>query len=127
MARVGYFNIHRTWEDCLGMLLGILIVLTPALGGHGDNPAVLINTGLTGALVLALGALELVDLRRWEEGLELLLGLWLVASPFVLGYAASGLLMTSHLALGTLVAVVAVVELLQDWRLSDRDLAMHGR
>ncbi|MDX1433618.1 MAG: SPW repeat protein [Gammaproteobacteria bacterium] len=125
MASVKFFNVHRTWEDYLGMLLGVLIVLSPAFAGHEVATAVMINAGVVGVLVLALASFELVDLHRWEETLELVCGLWLMASPFVLGYAG-GALMVWHLALGAIVALLAVFELWQDWKLSDQDLAAHG-
>ncbi len=126
MARINFFAVHRTWEDWLGMALGLLVVLSPVLAGSGGNDAVMVNSGLVGVLILSLGALELVDLRRWEEGLEMLLGFWLMASPFVLGYADGGPLMTAHLLLGALIAAVSIYELWQDWQLPDRDLAQHG-
>jgi hypothetical protein len=68
-----------------------------------------------------------MDLRRWEESLELLFGLWLMASPFVFGYAGgSEMLMIWHLAIGGIVVLLAILELWQDWTKSDRDLAAHG-
>ena len=29
MSGFGFFNKHRTWEDWFGMLLGVLIVVSP--------------------------------------------------------------------------------------------------
>ena len=125
MANVKFFNAHPDWEDYLDMLLGVLIVLSPVFAGYEVASAVMINAGIIGVLVLALASFELLDLRRWEEILELLCGLWLIASPFMLGYA-NGALMIWHMALGAIVALLAVAELWQDWRLSDQDLAAHG-
>ena len=126
MATAKFLETHRTWEDYLGMALGVLIILSPIVNGYGDNPAVLYNAGAIGVLVAALAALEIVDLRRWEEGLEMLAGFWLMASPFVLGYADGGALMVVHLLLGAGVALLAMFELWQDWKLSSQDLARHG-
>jgi hypothetical protein len=58
------------------------------------------NATIVGILVLALGASEFLDLRRWEEGLETACGLWLIASPFILGYADAGMLRYWHFVLG---------------------------
>jgi len=55
----------------------------------------------------------MVSLRRWEETIETLCGVWLIASPFVFGY--SGTLRSWHIALGVLVVLLAVLELWQDW------------
>jgi hypothetical protein len=45
--------------------------------------------------------------------------LWLIASPFIFGYADAG----RHFILGIAVVLLAALELRQDWRLSDAELA----
>jgi O-antigen/teichoic acid export membrane protein len=124
MAGIRLFNVHRTWEDYVGMVLGVVIGLSPWLAGQTDHEAALWNAAAVGALVLALAMFELVDLHRSEEYGELALGLWLIASPFTFGYG--GALMVWHFALGAIVVLLAILELWQDWRLSDKELARHG-
>ena len=70
-------------------------------------------TPIVGIIVLALGAAEFLDLRRWEEGLEIACGLWLIASPFVFGYANADTLRYWHFILGAAVVLLAVLELWQ--------------
>ena len=126
MAGIRLFNVHYLWEDCLSMGLGALIVLTSwMIGDAGNTQTVAINATIVGILVLALGASEFLDLRRWEEGLETACGLWLVASPFIFGYADTGTLRYWHFVLGAVVVVLAMLELSQDWKLSDAELAQH--
>ncbi|HZO47700.1 MAG TPA: SPW repeat protein [Xanthobacteraceae bacterium] len=126
MAGIRLFNVHYVWEDCVSMGLGALIVLTAWIVGGVGSQAVAANATIVGILVLALGASELLDLRRWEEGLEAACGLWLVASPFIFGYADAGTLRYWHFALGAAVVLLAVLELRQDWKLSDAELAHHS-
>jgi hypothetical protein len=123
MAGIRLFNVHYGWEDCVSMVLGALIVLTSWLVGDGGSQTVAANAVIVGILVLALGASEVVDLRRWEESLETACGLWLIASPFVFGYADAGTLRYWHFVLGIAVVLLAVLELRQDWELSDAELA----
>ena len=126
MAGIRLLKTHHTWEDWAGMILGVMIGLSPWFVGVQDNPGVVWNALIIGGLVVALSGLEMVDLRRWEETGTAILGLWLICSPFVLGYAGSPLA-TWHLTLGTLVILLAALELWQDWTLSDADLAEHGQ
>ena len=127
MAGIRFLNIHRTWEDWFGIGLGVLIGLSPWLASQQDNQVVMWNAVLVGALVLSLAALEFVGLQRWEEGGEFVLGLWLIASPFTFGYADAGALRYWHFVLGGVVALLALLELWQDWKLSDKELAQHGQ
>jgi len=126
MAGIRLFNVHYVWEDCLSMGLGALIVLTSWTVGDGASQIVATNTVVVGILVLALGASEFLDLRRWEEGLETACGLWLIVSPFVFGYADAGTLRYWHFILGAAVVLLAVLELRQDWKLSDAEVAQHS-
>jgi len=123
----GIFNIHRTWEDWASMVLGVLIGFSPWLAGQQGDQMVNWNAVIVGALMIALGALELTGLQRWEQNGEIACGLWLIVSPFIFGYAEADALRYWHFVLGALVALLAVVELWQDWNLSDKELAQHGQ
>jgi hypothetical protein len=126
MAGIRLFNTHYVWEDCVSMGLGALIVLTSWMADDAFSQTAAANATIVGILVLALGASEVVDLRRWEDGLEAACGLWLIASPFVFGYAAAGTVRYWHFALGIAVVLLAVLELRQDWKLSEAQLARHS-
>jgi hypothetical protein len=122
MTGVRLFNVHYMWEDFISMCLGALIVLTSWMVGDVGSQIVAVNTVIVGILVLALGASEFLDLRRWEEGLETACGLWLIASPFIFGYADAGTLRYWHFVLGAAVVLLAVLELRQDWKLNSAEL-----
>ena len=51
---------------------------------------------------------------------EIILGLWLIASPFTFGYAEAGSLQYWHFVLGAIILLLATWKLWQDWRLSDK-------
>jgi hypothetical protein len=131
MSNFRFLDTHRTWEDWCGMLLGLLIVLSPwfptepAHGADSESGLVILNAFTIGILVFGLAQLEYVALQRWEEVTELLAGLWLIASPYVFGY--SGTLSILHFSLGGLVVLLAALQLWQDWDLNEQDLAKHGQ
>ncbi len=106
---------HRTWEDWCGMLLGVLIVLSPWFPSPASHEVVdaersfaVLNTFTIGILVFGLAQLEYVALQRWEEVAEIVAGLWLIA-------------------FGGLVVLLAALQLWQDWGLKDEDLLKHGQ
>ena len=121
------FDKHRTWEDWLGMVLGVVIGLSPWLSGQQDNNLINWNAILLGAFVLVLAELELVGLQRWQEFAEIACGAWLFVSPFIFGYAGAGPLRVWHYIIGAIVMALAAFELWQDWKLSDKELARHGQ
>lgn len=119
MALHDLLKTHRTWEDGAGLILGLMIGLSPWFYDEPVVPAVVVNAGLTGLAVLALAQLEIVYLRRWEETAQLLCGIWLCASPFLFHYAHQHHLRFWHWALGGIVALLALLELWQDWNRED--------
>ena len=50
-------------------------------------------------------------LKRWQDQVILLLGLWLIVSPWALGYAEGTPQMINALASGLVIAVLAAFEL----------------
>jgi hypothetical protein len=77
----------KHWQDAVNAVLGVWLVLSPwALGFSGDAVA-MGNFVVVGVLLLAaaLGAIFLP--RAWEEWTESVLGLWLVVSPWLIGYS----------------------------------------
>jgi ABC-type branched-subunit amino acid transport system permease subunit len=78
-------------------------------------------------IVFGLAQLEYVSLQRWEEVAGIVFGLWLIASPYMFGYSGDGLLRFYHSTLGSLVLLLAALQLWQDWDLSDQDMLKHGQ
>ncbi|MDA9398389.1 SPW repeat domain-containing protein [Bradyrhizobium sp. CCBAU 45389] len=132
MSGFGFLNTHRTWEDWSGMLLGALIVVSPwfpiqdqpAIVG---DPTVILNAVAVGLIVFGISQLEYVALQRWQEVATILVGLWLIASPYFLGYSGEGFLRIYHTSLGAAVVLLGVLLLWQDWDLSDQDMLKHGQ
>ncbi len=133
MSDFRFFNTHRSWEDWLGMLLGVLIVLSPWIPTQShefvdaNRNLVVLNTLTVGVLVLGLAQLQYVARQRWEEVAEIAVGLWLIASPYIFGYSGEGLLRFWHSSLGGLVVLLAALQLWQDWELSDQEMTHRGQ
>ena len=131
MSDFGFFRTHRTWEDWCGMLLGALIVVSPWFPIPEDVPIagqsiIILNTVVIGLVVFSLAQLEYVALQRWEEVTTIVVGLWLIVSPYVLGYSGEGFMRLYHSSLGVVVVLLGVLQLWQDWEQSDQDLLRHG-
>jgi hypothetical protein len=127
MSIVRFFTTHKTWEEWCGMVLGVLIVLSPWFTTQPDHTAVVANALIVGILVFGLSQLEYLSLQRWEEAGAFVLGIWLIVSPFIFDYTGADALRTWHFVLGGLVTALAILQLWQDWLLSDQELAQRGK
>ncbi|MET4032846.1 uncharacterized membrane protein YozB (DUF420 family) [Bradyrhizobium sp. JR7.2] len=132
MSDFSFIKTHRTWEDWCGMLLGALIVASPWFPIQDHSPIVerqtmILNTVAVGLVVFGLSQLEYVALQRWQEVATILVGLWLIVSPYVFGYSGEGFLRIYHTSLGAVAVILGVLQLWQDWDLSDQDMLKHGQ
>ena len=117
MAFKDLLKPHRSWEDGVGLILGLTIGLTPWLYDENPVPRVAVNAAVAGLAVLMLAQLEMLRRRRWGEFAQLVCGVWVIVSPFILDYAYQDHLRFWHWTLGGSVAALAVLELWQDWDL----------
>ena len=114
------------------MLLGALIVASPWFPIQDHSPIVerqtmILNTVAIGLVVFGLSQLEYVALQRWQEVATILVGLWLIVSPYVFGYSGEGFLRIYHTSFGSGSGDPRRAQLWQDWDLSDQDMLKHGQ
>jgi hypothetical protein len=68
--------------------LGLWLLIAPFLLGYADVATTLWNDIIVGAIVLVLAGVRVwksAD-NRWLSWTNVLLGLWLIVAPFILGY-----------------------------------------
>jgi heme A synthase len=107
---------EHEWQDLLGMGLGVVILLSPAIAPDEFRISTVLNAAVVGIIVMAVSEFELAGHRVREEATNGAAGLWLVASPFALGYGGQGVLRFWHIALGAVVAILSIAEFLQERR-----------
>lgn len=101
----------KHWQDLVNAALGLWIVLSPWVMGFQADLAVTANSVLVGGALIAAAMGAMLVPRAWEEWTEVVIGLWLTASPWVLGFSAL------HEAMLVAVLTGAVVVLLSLWTL----------
>ncbi len=119
-------SVHRTWEDYAGLFLGIVVVLSPWMAGQTGHSGAVTSASLIGMLLIIVSGLEILRLYRWHEVATLIIGAALFLSPFLLEYTNVSPLGPTHIALGSIISILALLEIWQDWRLTDDQLGTHG-
>jgi hypothetical protein len=102
------------WVSGANILLGVWILISPfALAFHHFAPALWNNTlaGILIGLLALVRVSSLYDHPRWS-GCNALLGVWLVISPFLLGFGHLMSAMLNNIIVGTLIAVLALASIL---------------
>ena len=110
--------MFKRWQDWMNVLLGFWLVISPWEIGYSLNKAATGNgCGLGAALIFfnLIAAARLLD--EGQEIFNILLGLWLVVSPYSLDFA-----MEKEATLNA-VAVGAAVVALASWQIYDANRA----
>lgn len=104
----------KHWQDPVNAVLGAWLALSPWVLGFQDQMPPTANGVVIGLALIAaaLGAFFLP--RAWEEWTEGALGLWMVVSPWVLGFSMNRNAMLSAVISGVAVLVLALWVLLTD-------------
>ena len=85
-ARVSV-SLKNTWPDLLNLTIGLWMILSAFFTSLAGPPPGKIVALMSGAAVSVISLAAMIKFGRRKEAINLLLGLWLIAAPFVLGFA----------------------------------------
>ncbi len=90
---------------------GLWEVLAPFILGYSAATVAMWNAIIVGVVLIILGIWaavnEVVSLDRTLNWISAVLGVWLVVSPFILGYSAMVAAMWNNIIVGAVVIVLA--------------------
>ena len=105
-------NTRDVRQDLVNLFLGAWAVITPWLIENHPALGVVVDFGIAGILVAFFACAAVIAFRPWKEGVNLVLGAWLAASPWVLGFRSNPSLMWSAVLIGVLVIICSALSLL---------------
>ena len=104
----------RKWRkesvlDLYNLLLAIFLFVSPWLLARASGTAV-VDLRVSGAIIAILSLVAMFAYADWEEWVKLLLGIWLIVSPWLLGFAHTSAMHYS-IGVGLAVAFFSALEL----------------
>jgi hypothetical protein len=98
--------------DVTNLILGAVLFLSPWLLSFASshNPASW-NAWIAGAVIVVLSIAALAAFAEWEEWLNLIVGLWVVISPWVLHFSTNMQVTSMNVIIGAIVAALAAYEI----------------
>ena len=115
--------IPRHLQDAASSMIGVGLLVSPWIGGYADDAVALANALLAGSLValVALGAALFA--RPWQSWTLAVLGVWLIASPWTLGFETHEMAMAAAVGTGIPVFLLAAWVLLGEANAADASRA----
>jgi hypothetical protein len=105
--------------DIYSLLIALFLFVTPWLFAYA-NPKAKLDLWASSGAVAVVSIATLVAFSMWEEWLNLLLGAWLMLSPWVIGFTHTRAMHFS-IGIGVAVAFFAAIELFLVYDASTRD------
>ena len=101
-------------QDPVNAVIAVCLILSPWVLGYAGEMAAVTNAVLAGAVLLAVALGAMLMPRAWEEWSEAVVGLWLMASPWIVGFAAHPHARNAALIAGIVVLALALWTLATD-------------
>jgi hypothetical protein len=103
-------SLPKQWTDWTTWLLGIWLLLSPVVLVFDFETPAMRNAVVVGTLIIAIEVVELTIFRGWEEWINVALGIWLLASAWVLSITTPSA-RANFVLVGLLVVGLALYEL----------------
>lgn len=101
-----------SWQDWLDMIAGLWLAVSPWILGFTDSdPTATRNALIVGIAIAVLSALTFLAYHIVEEWIDVVLGLWLVVSPWVVSGSGNATVITDFVIVGAIVLALSGYEI----------------
>lgn len=104
----------RRWQDQAIVILGVWLVISPMAFGYASSTPAAINAFIAGVIMVALAAFDLYKTYVWAVLLNLIMGVWVAVSPWLINVVRDKGMTASLLVVGIATVVLALWELRTD-------------
>jgi len=100
------------WPSWVNAVLGLWLLMSPAIlqyaSGTAQSEDVLLGIGVFVVAIWSIAAAMSTTVPAW---INVILGVWIVLAPWILGYSYDGVATTNDLIVGALVVICAFVRI----------------
>ncbi len=104
----------RRWQDQLMVVIGVWLLVSPWVLGYPSYSPPAINAYIAGAIIALLAAFDMVKTHIWAVLLNIVVGMWVAVSPWLVGVVRDPAMTWSLVMAGLATVVLAVWELRSD-------------
>jgi uncharacterized membrane protein HdeD (DUF308 family) len=105
---------RRKVQDWVNLVLAVVLFISPWVLGFVPAATAAWNAWVVAIVIGALAIAAITAFAVWEEWINLLLGLWLIVSPWVLHFSTDTRPTWTFVILGIIAAVISAWALWQN-------------
>jgi len=106
------FKENYTPQGIVQIVLGVVLMGAPWILGFAGMGTAANNAWASGLILVALAVASVIAYSVWEEWAMAALGLWLIVSPWLLGFAEVQEVLWTHVIIGLAAIAVSAAALL---------------
>lgn len=112
---IGPRGTRSFWQDWANLALGVWLFAAPWILGYSSVSAAAWNSWIFGILITAVSLSAVILFAPWEEWANVICAIWLLVSPWLLGFASAqtAAALWNHLGVGLLVGGFALWDALE--------------
>ena len=100
-------SMTERWADWANLTLAVALFSAPWWLGFTEQTWLARSDWVAAGVVAMLAVAALTNFQDWEEWINILVGLWVAASPWILGVTALTSVLWTHVAIGAVIAALA--------------------
>lgn len=102
-------RVSRQWPDSVNFILGVWLVISPWVLQYAQPAYPAWNAWIVGIIIAVAAFSALVAFHQWEEWVNVVLAVWLIISPWALGFSTQTTPTSNQIVVGVLVGVLAIL------------------
>ena len=105
--------LRARYQDWVNLVCAVLLFISPWILAFSGDVTATRAAWISGIVVAIFAVAALVQFAEWEEWISLLLGVWMIVAPWVVGFSTTGVAVAAFVVLGVVVALASAAEIWQ--------------
>jgi len=103
------------WKSSIELVIGLWLLFSPLLLGFFSNPNASMITIIVATVVCFVSQLGIANQQPWEEWVNLIAAVVLIAAPGVLGYGSIASATWNSVICGGLLVLLTVLQMVEEY------------
>jgi SPW repeat len=101
-------KLTKQWKDVGNLVLGLWLLISPWVLAYAAEPRPAWNAHIVSVIIAVAAVAALISFHAWEEWANTALALWLIISPYLLGFTTMTQAVWNQVIVGVLVGILAI-------------------
>ena len=103
------------WKSSIELVTGLWLLFSPLVLGFFSSPSASMVTIMVATVVFFVSQLGIANQQPWEEWVNLIAAVILIAAPWVLGYSSIAAATWNSVACGGLLVLLTVLQMVEEY------------